>query len=63
MTTEIERSEVERGLAFAEILHGLVAIHGPTDFSFAEKEALASHLVSTAVEWVRARNRAQATHV
>lgn len=53
-----QRDGIDRGHAFAESLYELVAERGPEDLSPAEVTALGSHLVSAAILWVQARNRA-----
>lgn len=50
-------AEVDRGFDFADRLYALCHEHGPSDFSKAHKEALASHLIDRAVEFVVAINR------
>lgn len=56
----MEKREIDRGFVFADKLCGLVSRYGPADLSISERDALASHLVSVAVEWVKARNRSLA---
>jgi hypothetical protein len=55
-----EASTEDDGFAFADRLYALIYEHGPNEMSRAEKDALAGHLLSTAIEWVKARNRAVA---
>lgn len=50
----------DAGYRFAEELTKLTHRAGPTSLTEAEREALAQHLISTAVNWVMARNRAKA---
>lgn len=49
---------LDQGFRFASELHEVVHEFGPSTLSSKEKEALGKYLLDSAVEWVRARNRA-----
>jgi dsDNA-binding SOS-regulon protein len=50
----------DAGFAFAEELTALTHRGGPPSLTEAEREALAQHLIASAVNWVMAHNRAKA---
>lgn len=52
-----QRTATERGFDFPADLHDVVCRSGPPDLSEGERQALAEHLVASATEWVRRRNR------
>lgn len=51
-------STVADGEAFADGLYALVYQHGPKEMNRAQHDALAGALLETAIEWVKAHNRA-----
>lgn len=51
-------STVADGEAFAGGLYALVYQHGPKEMNRAQHDALAEALLETAIEWVKAHNRA-----
>ena len=51
------RSVPDRGFDFPTDLHDVICRSGPPDLSEGERQALVDHLIASATEWVRRRNR------
>lgn len=50
--------DLDQGLRFASALFEVVHEYGPAQLSAHQKEALGHYLLTSAVEWVKASNRA-----